>query len=223
MDTYSILPNVEGLFGISQVITSSGVRLLDRHRQVNHSMNSGVWGATGILCGFALGIILPIGMAYLIILTADDAKGIGTPFSLLLIFTVPMGMMLGNYAGRYRARTGHWKGVFSASTLKGSPAEVQSHTLARKFAALDMQLAELPEAEVASTRTNYLRELVAEYEAMKPNYRLFAIWIVASVLIPFLVIVPIKMAWEHYRRKKTLSEHIQEVMSVWSVDATFFP
>jgi len=178
-------------------------------------VKSAFWAVIGIPCGAALGIILPVGMVYLITLTADDAAGIGTPFALLMIFTVPMGMLFGAYAGRYRAQTGHWKGVFEASTHKQSPTEDQSILLAQDFSAFDRQLAHCSEKEARSARENYLRQLLDKYESTKFNYSLLGVWLMACLVLPPLIVIPIKMGWEHYRLKKTLTEHIQKVKNAW--------
>jgi len=180
-------------------------------------MNSGLWSAVGILCGAALGVILPVGTVYLITLTSDNAAGIGTPFALLTIVTLPLGMLFGAYAGRYRARTGQWKGMFKASTHEQASSEFQSVRLSQNFSAFDRQLTSFSEKEARSTKENYLRQLLDEYESTKFNYRLAGVWLIASLVVPFLVVFPIKIGWEHYRLKTTLREHIQKVMDAWQI------
>ena len=182
-------------------------------------MKSFLWTVAGLLCGFAVGIIVPLGLAYQLIYSGGDTNGIGTPLVFMAFITVPMGMMLGAYAGWYRARTGHWSGVFDAST---QTTRVQSSTLTQDLTTLDKQFSGRPEAETASARADYLRELIADYETTKPNYGLFGVWIVASLIVPIFVVVPIARAWKHYRRKKAMNEHIKQVMSERSInEATF--
>ncbi len=180
------------------------------------------WAALGLLGGAAMGIILPVGMAYFIILTSDDAAGIGTPFSLLMIFTVPMGMMFGAYAGRYRARMGHWRGVFEASTHGRSPIEFQSQAWAQNFSALDKQLTDLSGEEAQSARESYLRKLEDDYESTKLNYGLLGVWLIACLVMPLLIIFPLKIAWRHYRLKRDFREHIQKAKEFWTEENSAF-
>ena len=81
---------------------------------------------------------------------------------------------------------------------------------------LERQLTELPEDEAAKARASYTRFLLAYYQKIKPNYGLFLICLLMSVLIPILIIFLLKLAWDHWQTCKRVKEHIEYVNQKWS-------
>lgn len=175
------------------------------------------WIPVGIVCGAALGFLVPIALGFLVVLKAgNNANGIGTPLAIMMIVTVPAGAVFGAAAGAHRARTGRWRGFASTSTSQIAPQLRGSTELRREFADLEIEIASMPEEQAPSAREDYLRGLVDEYDSARFNYRWFAAWIFIGLAIPILLFFPVGMLLRFHLNKNALREHTQEVMRTWS-------
>ncbi|MDX1962187.1 MAG: hypothetical protein SFX18_03475 [Pirellulales bacterium] len=163
---------------------------------------------------------MPAAICLLIVLASRDANGIGTPFAILTIITAPLGLLIGALAGLHQGRTGNWRGLLHATTNQQAPSSASLETQFKEF---ERRLLDLPEDAVRTARGKYLNLRVSEFQNLRPNYELYAILLLSSLLIPFLIFVPIKLAWNYFHQRKVMRDHIQRLAQTWSMRDFSFP
>lgn len=180
------------------------------------SMKYIFWTLIGIVCGAALGIILPVGFLFvLVLLEGEEAGQAGTAIAILLILTVPAGAFFGAYAGIHRARTGGWKGL-SSPTIGSSVSNVRDiASLERQIAQFGEEVATIPDGQVAGAKLDYVQHLMQQYESTYFNYPLFAAWLLAGLAIRPLLIIPALLIFRHWRLRSSFRRYIQQLSERW--------
>ncbi|MEM9353491.1 MAG: hypothetical protein AAGA92_10805 [Planctomycetota bacterium] len=180
-------------------------------------MNYLLWILLGSLCGAALGIIFPVGMTYLVVLTNEKSHGIGTVGSILMLLTSPAGFLFGGFAGWYRASQGSWRGAFSGTTGARNRPIQEAAVLRRELFEFEKELESLPQDKHYKARQIFIKGLEDNLERVRPNYGLLAVWVVVGLLIPIVLIVPFVLLAKHLYRKQSLRLHIRETTRQWSM------
>jgi hypothetical protein len=178
------------------------------------------WILIGIVCGAALGIILPVGAFLLMyLLEGERVKEGGTVFAIMMILTVPAGALFGAYAGIHRARSGGWKGLMSP-TIGSTVTDLREvASLERQIHQFSNEVATIPEDQGPSAKLDYLQYLEHQYESASFNYPLFGFWLLAGFAMPFLLIVPASMVFRHYKLRASLRSQIQDLTDRWLGEA----
>jgi hypothetical protein len=141
----------------------------------------------------------------------DRAQGIGTPFAIILILTIPGGALLGAYAGAHRAATGGWKGILSASQRDGAPHVERFRATRKSVTLLNRELGALGEDEARHAKQQYLKDLKDELEDTKLNHRLVIVTGLIGLLFTPLLIWPLYLIGLHFWTKYELQSEILKV------------
>ena len=173
------------------------------------------WIIAGIICGAALGLVLPIATGlFFDWLSGDPANGVGTFFALVLIATVPIGALLGAFVGFLRAMTGH----FSPSSIVNIHSITKVLTQKRRFQKLNQEIAALPNDEALLLKEKHLRNLNDDYNSIQWDKNVIIVWLILSLLVPLVFVVPLVWAVFHFWVQNAMQKHIQYAMDTWSED-----
>ncbi len=176
-----------------------------------------LWTVFGLMAGAALGLVLPVAMVMFIVWhEGERANGIGTPFAILTILTVPAGAILGAYAGVRRAQTGGWKGVLSTSATPDSLNLAKVAALRHRFSAFADEVSRMSRDDSQIAKQDYLRNITDDYESATLNWQLLGCWIAIGLLMPVLWVVPAAIALKHWLVRRQMRGHIRHVMETWS-------